>query len=103
MHTGQTLFGGDLSLGTGNAGVTLDRGEFNVLKAGVIVVSATAGTFDSDSGGLEPGDVIHAVNGHWIMDLAALRAALDPMPVGDSVVLQVQRRSSLIYMAFTIE
>jgi len=72
-------------------------------KAGVIVVSATAGTFDSDSGGLEPGDVIHAVNGHWIMDLAALRAVLDPMKVGDSVVLQVERRSALIYIAFTID
>jgi S1-C subfamily serine protease len=72
-------------------------------KSGVVVVSATAGTFDSDTGGLVPGDVIHAVNGQWIIDLAALRAALDPIKVGDSVVLQVERRSALIYIAFTID
>ena len=72
-------------------------------KSGVVVVSATAGTFDSDIGGLAPGDVIHAVNGNWIVDLAALRKALDPMKVGDSVVLQVERRGTLIYVAFTID
>jgi hypothetical protein len=32
VHTGQTLFAGDLSLGTASAGVTLDRGEFNALN-----------------------------------------------------------------------
>ena len=72
-------------------------------KSGVVVVSATAGTFDSDSGGLVPGDVIHAVNGNWIIDLAALRGALDPMKAGDAVVLQVERRGALIYIAFTID
>ena len=72
-------------------------------KSGVVVVTATAGTFDSDVGGLVPGDVIHSVNGTWINDLAGLRAALDPMKVGDPVVLQVERRSALIYVAFTID
>jgi S1-C subfamily serine protease len=72
-------------------------------RSGVVVVSATAGTFDSDSGGLEPGDVIHAVNGQWIMDLAALRAALEPLKAGDAVVLQVERQSALIYIAFTLD
>jgi serine protease Do len=72
-------------------------------KSGVVVVSATAGTFDSDSGGLEPGDVIHAVNGAWIMDLAALRAALDRLKAGDAVVLQVERMSALSYVAFTLD
>ena len=66
-------------------------------KSGVVVVSATAGTFDSDIGGLAPGDVIHAVNGNWIIDLAALREALDPMKVGDSVVAagRAARRADL--------
>ena len=32
VHRGQTHFAGDLSLGTGNAGGTLDRGEFNALN-----------------------------------------------------------------------
>lgn len=32
VHRGQTHFAGDLSLGTANAGGTLDRGEFNALN-----------------------------------------------------------------------
>ena len=66
----------------GILGVTLDADVAEMLpilraKSGVVVVSATAGTFDSDSGGLVPGDVIHAVNGKWIMTLAALRGAFE--------------------------
>lgn len=72
-------------------------------KSGVVVVSATAGTFDSDNGSLEPGDVIHSVNGTWIMNLAALRTALDGMKAGDSVVLQIERDGLLSYVAFTID
>jgi serine protease Do len=92
----------------GILGVTLDPKVAVLLpmlraRSGVVVVSATAGTFDSDSGGLEPGDVIHAVNGQWIMDLAALRAALEPLKAGDAVVLQVERQSALIYIAFTLD
>jgi serine protease Do len=72
-------------------------------KSGVVVVSAKAGTFDSDTGGLSPGDLIHAVNGKWIMDLAALRAAVDAVKVGESVVLQIERRGALSYVAFTVD
>jgi serine protease Do len=72
-------------------------------KAGVVVVSATARTLDSDSGGLEPGDVIHAVNGMWITDLAALRGAIDAMKPGEAVVLQIERKAVLSYVAFVIE
>jgi hypothetical protein len=47
--------------------------------------------------------VIHAVNGTWIMNLAALRAAMDGMKAGDAVVLQIERTGLLSYVAFTIE
>jgi serine protease Do len=92
----------------GILGVTLEPEVAAMLpmlraKSGVVVVSATAGTFDSDGGGLEPGDVIHAVNGTWIMNLAALRAAMDGMKAGDAVVLQIERTGLLSYVAFTIE
>lgn len=92
----------------GILGVTLDPNVALLLpalrgKSGVVVVSATAGTFDSDSGGLQPGDVIHAVNGKWIMNLAALRTTLDAMKPGDSVVLQVERTGALSYVAFMVE
>jgi serine protease Do len=92
----------------GILGVTLDPKVAVLLpmlrgKSGVVVVSATAGTFDSDAGGLGPGDVIHAVNGTWITDLPALRSALDAMKAGDPVVLQVERQGALLYMAFAID
>jgi serine protease Do len=92
----------------GILGITLDPKVAVLLpalrgKSGVVVVSATAGTFDSDSGGLAPGDVIHAVNGTWITSLATLRAALDAMKQGDAVVLQIERMGALSYVAFMIE
>ena len=72
-------------------------------KSGVVVVSATAGTFDADSGVLVPGDVIHAVNGTWIMTLEALRGALAGKKAGDAVVLQIERLGLLSYIAFTLD
>jgi serine protease Do len=92
----------------GILGVTLDADVAAMLpilraKSGVVVVSATAGTFDSDSGGLVPGDVIHAVNGKWIMTLAALRGALEGLKSGDAVVLQIERLGLLSYIAFTLD
>jgi serine protease Do len=92
----------------GILGVTVDANVAAMLpmlraKAGVVVVSATAGTFDSDSGGLVPGDVIHAVNGTWITSLAALRGALDGMKSGDAVVLQIERLGVLSYVPFTLD
>jgi serine protease Do len=72
-------------------------------KSGVVVASAIASALDSDNGSLAPGDVIHAVNGQWISDLAALRAAVDGAKPGSAVVLQVERRGELMYLAFTVE
>jgi serine protease Do len=72
-------------------------------RSGVVVASAIASALDSDNGSLAPGDVIHAVNGQWISDLSALRAAVDGVKVGAPVVLQVERRGTLMYLAFTAE
>jgi serine protease Do len=92
----------------GILGVTVDADIAAMLpmlraKAGVVVVSATAGTFDSDSGGLVPGDVIHSINGTWITTLTALRSALEGMKSGDAVVLQIERLGALSYVPFTLD
>ena len=71
--------------------------------SGVAVVTASEGVFDADGDGLAPGDVIHAVNGHWVADLPALRAAIDGVKKGDAVVLQVERRGTLRYVSFVVE
>jgi len=88
--------------------VTVDKTLASMLgalraPAGVLVVSATAGTFDADGDALAPGDVIHAVNNHWIGDLAALKSAVGAVKVGDAIVLQVERQGVLRYVAFTVE
>jgi serine protease Do len=72
-------------------------------KSGVVVASASATALDSDNGGLIPGDVIHAVNGQWVSDLAALRGLIDGAKTGAPVVLQIERRGGLMYLAFTVE
>jgi S1-C subfamily serine protease len=72
-------------------------------KSGVGVVSATNRAFDSETGGLEPGDIIHAVNGQWIVDVPGLRTVIDAGKPGDSMVLQIERRGALSYIAFTID
>jgi serine protease Do len=72
-------------------------------KAGVVVASASASALDTENGGLQPGDVIHAINGQWIVDLPALRQSIDAAQPGTPVVLQLERRGGLMYLAFTIE
>jgi serine protease Do len=72
-------------------------------RSGVVVATASASALDSENGTLAPGDVIHAVNGQWISDLAALRTAVDAVKPGDAVVLQVERRGQLLFLAFTLE
>jgi serine protease Do len=72
-------------------------------KAGVVVASASASALDTENGGLQPGDVIHAINGQGIVDLPALRQSIDAAQPGTPVVLQLERRGGLMYLAFTIE
>jgi len=67
------------------------------------VVSQVAGATDVREGGLMPGDVIHAVNRTPVPGLPELRAALDALKAGESVVLQIERLGRLMYLAFTIE
>jgi serine protease Do len=70
---------------------------------GVIVASTVVGGIDSRDGGFAPGDVIYAVNRVPVGGLVHLRALLDNLPIGDPVVVQLQRRGELMYLAFMIE
>jgi len=66
-----------------------------------IVVAARA--TDAPGAVLEPGDVIYDVNKTPAVSIAALRAALDAIKPGDSVVLHIQRGSKLKYIAIDLE
>lgn len=72
-------------------------------QTGVVVVSTVEGAVDSREGGFAAGDVLIAVNRTPVRDVAALRALLDGMTAGTPVVVQLERRGQLLFLAFTIE
>ena len=43
------------------------------------------------------------INGTPIAGLAELRATLDVLKMGEAVVLQLERRGELMYLAFTVD
>jgi serine protease Do len=73
------------------------------VNAGVVVASMVPGAIDAPQGGLAPGDVIYGVNGQSTPTLEQLRAVLDAMKSGDAVVLRIERRGELMFVAFTID
>ena len=73
------------------------------VRTGVVVASTVTGATDSREGGFAPGDVICAVNRVPVNGLGELRALLETLRIGDPVVVQVQRRGELMYLAFTLE
>ena len=73
------------------------------VRTGVVVASTVTGATDSREGGFAPGDVIYAVNRVPVSGLGDLRTLLETLRIGDPVVVQVQRRGELMYLAFTLE
>ena len=71
------------------------------IPTGVIVAARTLGTGAEDVP-LQTGDVIHALNGTSVTDLAGLRDALAKLKPGDPVALQVERYAQLIYVSFLL-
>lgn len=67
-----------------------------------VLVAAMAAEAGVESG-LQPGDVIHSINGRTILTLAALRAELARLKPADPVALHVEREGRLIYLAFELE
>jgi S1-C subfamily serine protease len=67
------------------------------IPSGVVVVARTA---DPTSVDLSSGDVIHAVNAISVISVEGLRDRLAKFNRGDAVVLQVERRGGLEFVAF---
>lgn len=91
----------------GLAGVAID-GRLAALasslrtKSGVVVAARVMDPSAVESG-LEPGDVIHAVNRTSITSMEALRSAIEALGDGSAVVLQIERQGKLQYLAFEME
>ena len=73
------------------------------VRSGVVVASTVAGALDAREGGLAVGDVISSVNGAAVAGLPELVQALERLKIGDPVVLHLERRGEMMYLAFTVE
>ena len=72
------------------------------IPGGVLVAARTSsGTLLGE--GPEPGDVIHAVNGAPVQDLAELKKALRQLKPGEPIVLQIERSGTLNYLVLETE
>ena len=71
-------------------------------RAGVVVAVASRASIPWQDA-LEAGDVIYTVNGESVLDLQALRAALDKAKPRGSAVVQVERDGVLRYVAVPLD
>ncbi|MGA7842833.1 MAG: PDZ domain-containing protein, partial [Candidatus Acidiferrales bacterium] len=69
---------------------------------GVIVAALAADSLGVEAD-LQPGDVIHALNGKPLTTLEGLRAALKALPAGAPGVLQVERDGKYLYVTFEMD
>jgi serine protease Do len=80
------------------------RGIIPPLRIGHGVVVAARTVEGVAAGiGLQPGDVIHSVNGAPVETVEGLRQAILAAKPGDPVALQVERQGRLTYLAFEME
>ncbi len=68
-----------------------------------VIVAAMAADLLGVEADLQPGDVIHALNGKPVTTLDGLRAALKALPVGAAGALQVERDSKYMYVTFEMD
>lgn len=70
------------------------------IPTGVIVAARTLGSRTTEIP-LQPGDVIHALNGTPITTLDGLREGLAKQKRGDAIALQIERYGQIFYVSFS--
>ena len=73
------------------------------ISTGVVVAGSSGEAVPGGEGKLEPGDVIHAVNGRAVRTLPELRAAVDAVAAGSALVLQIERDAALQFLALRVD
>ncbi len=71
------------------------------VSSGVLVAARAAEPSVDTS--LTAGDVIHAINGAQVENMAALRSALDHLSPNTPVVLQIERDGKLMFVSFELD
>jgi serine protease Do len=72
-------------------------------ETGGILVAAWSADAPASESGLQPGDVIRALNGSAVADLASLKTRLGALPAGSPAVLSVDRLGRRLFLAFQLE
>jgi len=72
------------------------------LPSGVIVAAMAANLLEVQTD-LQPGDVIHQLNGQKIETLESLRQGLAAIPSGAAGVVQIEREGKLMYITFEMD
>lgn len=70
--------------------------------SGVVVVARVEDPGRIDSG-LQAGDVIHEVNGDFVLTVDALRSAVEQFKPREPVALLIERGGKLLYLSFLVE
>src|ERR1019366_7611795 len=86
---------------TGKLKEMLGGGDMRI-PGGVLVAARTPASALLGEGP-QPGDVIHAVNGTPIQDLAELKKTLRQLKPGAPIVLQIERSGTLNYLVLETE
>ena len=71
-------------------------------KYGVVVAAGTVADFTNGTG-LKPGDVIYSVNGSPVTSIPALKQKLDEFKPGDTIVMQIERSSRLLFVSVELQ
>jgi serine protease Do len=66
-------------------------------------VVGQAPSVNSIDNGLQPGDVIHALNRTPIESVAQLQSVAAQLKAGDAAVLRIERQGQFQYLAFEME
>jgi serine protease Do len=69
-------------------------------QSAVIVAAVSSDSPYSQQGRLQPGDAIYALNGQPIAGIADLKTAVAGLKPGSAAVLQIERESRLMFLAF---
>jgi S1-C subfamily serine protease len=91
----------------GVVGVEIDRNVAAMLpglrkSSGVIIVATKTGAGGPEKL-LEPGDVIHALNGSFVTTVGNLRTGLKTIQVETPAVLQIERNGRFQYVTLPME
>jgi serine protease Do len=71
-------------------------------QSGVLVLGHLSQTGDAPDTGLHSGDAIRGINGMEVSSVGDLRAILDRLRPGNSVVLQIERNRQFSFLAFEL-